>query len=207
MIKYYSLKILQKAINKAAALDETMPDKLAQLSGKMIQLLILPLQVKFFITFQHGEVILLDRYEGQPDTVIESSPLGLIRLSLLPVSKARSLFHDDVKLSGDTELGQQIKQLFDELDIDWEGHLAHFTGDVVAYQIGSLVRRGRSFKKQFVDSICDNVSEYLQEESRTFPSEEALNDFFDDVDTLAQDVERLEATLHYLQVSPADENN
>ncbi|MCK1850929.1 YihY/virulence factor BrkB family protein, partial [Legionella pneumophila] len=33
-----------------------------------------------------------------------------------------------------------------EIDIDWEGHLAHFTGDVVAHQIGSFVRKGLEFK-------------------------------------------------------------
>ena len=44
-------------------------------------------------------------------------------------------------MTGDVELGQQVKTLFDEIDIDWEGHLARFTGDVVAFQVGSLFRQ------------------------------------------------------------------
>ena len=83
------------------------------------------MQVKIFITFQNRSIILNEEYtQGQPDTTIESSPLGLIRLSLLPVSKARSLFHDEVVITGDIQLGQQIKKLFDAIDIDWEGHIA-----------------------------------------------------------------------------------
>ena len=205
--KHYSLKILQQAMNQAASLDPAVPGKLKQLSGKVIQLVIVPLQVKFFITFQNERIVLIDHYDTTPDTVIQSSPLGFIRLSLLPISKARSLFHDEVKLSGDTELGQQVKQIFDELDIDWEGHLAHFTGDVVAYQIGSLFRRGLAFKNQLKDSVCDNLSEYLQEEAHLFPGQEEVNDFFEAVDLLAQDTARLEAKMAYLNMSEADESH
>lgn len=201
MIKQYSLNVLQKALNKAIGLDDSMPAKLLLLEGKIIQIIILPLQVHFFITFIAGELVLIEKAASAPDTVIESSPLGLIRLSLLPVSKARSLFHDDVKLSGDVELGQQIKKLFDELDIDWEGHIAHFTGDVVAYQIGSLVRRGRAFKNDVSRSLCNNVTEYLHEELRSFPPKEELNDFYDDVDELTDDTERLAAQINGLRIA------
>jgi ubiquinone biosynthesis protein UbiJ len=196
MIKH-SLPLLQKAMNKALHLDGAMPEKLRRLEGKCLQICITPLQVQFFMTFEGGEIVLLEQADS-PDTVIESSPLGLIRLSLLPLSRARSLFHDEVRFSGDTELGQQVKQLFDELDIDWEGHLARFTGDVVAHQVGSFIRRGRAMKQELTQSLCTNVSEYLHEELRHFPPAEELNDFFADVDTLVDDTERLAAQIHFL---------
>jgi ubiquinone biosynthesis protein UbiJ len=141
---------------------------------------------------------LLDQFDGQADTIINSNPIGLIRLSLLPASKARSLFNDKVRMSGDIELGQKVKQLFDEMDIDWEGHLAHFTGDVVAHQIGSLVRQGIAFKRQFSESMRQNVTEYLQEELRVLPSRNELDDFYNDVDELSLDVDRLQAHVNQL---------
>jgi ubiquinone biosynthesis protein UbiJ len=198
MIKKYSLKALQKAINHALALDESLPAKIAALDGKVLEIIVSPLGVNFYIAFQHEELQLLHRYEGQPDTIIHSSPLGLIRLSFLPASQARSLFNDKIRMSGDVELGQQVKKLFDELDIDWEGHLAHFTGDVVAHQIGSLFRQGLTFKKQLGDSLRHNLSDYLQEELRLFPPREEIDDFFNDIDKLALDVERLQAHINQL---------
>jgi ubiquinone biosynthesis protein UbiJ len=198
MLKKYSLKALQKAINAALALDEQMPDKLATLENKVLELIITPLQVSFFIRFAQQEIQLLDCYDSPADTVIHSSPIGLIRLSLLPSSKARSLFNDKVRLSGDVELGHKVKQLFDKMDIDWEGHLAQFTGDVVAHQIGSFVRKGLHFKNQFSDSMQQNVTEYLQEELRLIPSKNELDDFFNDVDDLAMAVERLQAHINQL---------
>ncbi|MDI1352769.1 MAG: SCP2 sterol-binding domain-containing protein [bacterium] len=198
MLKKYSLKALEKAINKALSLDEHMPAKLKRVDTKVLEMVISPLDSHFYIQFIDGQIHLLDQYDATPDTVIHSSPIGLIRLSLLPSSKARSLFNDKVRMSGDIELGQQVKQLFDELDIDWEGHLAHFTGDVVAHQIGSFVRKGLEFKRHFSDSMRHNVSEYLQEELRAVPGHEELNDFFHDIDKLSLDTERLEAHINLL---------
>lgn len=198
MLKKYSLKALQKAINHAMSLDELMPAKLQALNGKVLEMIIAPLDVHFFIHFNSGEMLLLDEYDGQADTIIHSNPIGLIRLSLLPASKARSLFNDKVRLSGDIELGQEVKKLFDEMDIDWEGHLAHFTGDVVAHQIGSFVRKGMSFKKHFSESMRQNVTEYLQEELRVFPTRNELDDLFNDIDELSMSVERLQAHINQL---------
>jgi ubiquinone biosynthesis protein UbiJ len=198
MLKKYSLKALQKAINKALTLDEDIPAKLQALHGKTLEMVIAPLNVNFFILFQDGEILLLDHYDGHADTVIHSNPIGLIRLSLLPASKARSLFNDKIRMSGDIELGQRVKQLFDDIDIDWEGHLAHYTGDVVAHQIGSFVRKGINFKKHFDVSLRLNMSEYLQEELRILPSRNELEDFFSEVDLLSLSVERLQAHVNHL---------
>lgn len=199
MLKKYSLIALQKAINKAILLDDQMPNKLQALHGKIIEMIITPLDVNFFIQFKGQQIYLLDAYDGKADTTIHSSPIGLIRLSLLPTSKARSLFHDKVRMSGDIELGQDVKKLFDEMDIDWEGHLAHFTGDVVAHQIGSLFRKTISFKNQLSDSMRNNISEYLQEELKVLPTRNELDDFFHDIDNISLDVERLQAQINQLK--------
>ncbi len=201
MIKTGSLSLLQKAMNHALMLDESMPSKIHELDGKVLEIVIKPLNVQFFMCFINREIQLRAEYDKHPDTVIQSTPLGLIRLSLLPSSKVRSLFNDKIRISGDVELGQRVKKLFDEIDIDWEGHLAQFTGDVVAYQVGSFVRQGLQFGRQIQDSFCHDVTEYLQEELRLFPPREEVNDFFKDIDELTLTVERLAAHVDKLLLS------
>lgn len=198
MLKKYSLKALQLAINQALSLDDHMPTKLQELEGKVVEMIISPLEVRFYIVFKQAEIHLEPDFEGHPDTIIHSSPIGLIRLSLLPASKARSLFNDKVRISGDIELGQKIKKLFDEMEIDWEGHLARFTGDVVAHQIGSMVRKGMAFRDQFTESMRQNITEYFQEEVRLVPSAKELEDYYNDIDELALAVERLQAHINHL---------
>lgn len=198
MLKKYSLKALQIAMNQAIALDENMPSKLHVLNGKTLEMIISPLNINFFIHFNEGKIQLLDHYDEKVDTVIYSNPLGLIRLSLLPASQARSLFNDKIRMTGNVELGQHVKKLFDEMDIDWEGHLARFTGDVVAHQIGSIMRKGIAFTRHVEQSVRQNMTEYLQEELRVVPSKYELEDFFSEVDELSLTVERLQAHVNQL---------
>ena len=200
MIKKYTLTALEKTINHLLLFDSTHINRVQKLQGKVLKIVISPLNVHFFIQFANQQIQLLDDYDQTVDTTILSSPLGLIRLSLLPASKVRSLFNDDITIIGDAELGQEVKKLFDEVDIDWEGHLAQFTGDVAAHQLGSIVRRGLAFTNQVKASIRDNVSEYLQEELRFFPPKEEVDDFFQDIDRLALHVERIEAQINQLLV-------
>lgn len=195
MIKKYTLLALQKAINHALSLDEQVLAKIQALDSRVLEIIISPLNVNFFIRFENGELCLLECNDGGVDTTIHSSPLGLIRLSLLPASKVRSLFNDNIQISGDIELGQQVKKIFDEIEVDWEGHLAQFTGDVVAYQVGSLVRQGLGFKRQLSESLRLNITDYLQEELCLFPPREAVNDFFNDIDELSLRLERLTARV------------
>lgn len=200
MIKHYSLLALQKAMNHGLALDPTTPEKIRALHGKTLEIIISPLDVHFFMHFEGSQVKLLAKldHSQEANTIIHSSPLGLIRLSLLPASKVRSLFNENIRMTGDLALGQQIKQLFDELDIDWEGHLAHFTGDVVAHQLGRFARSGQRLKHKLETSMQNNASEYLHEELRVLPPREELQDFMNDIDALSLRVERLAAHINQL---------
>lgn len=205
MIKKYSLKTLEKAIQYALSMDQNSPNQLQALEGKVIEIIIEPLEIHFFIAIHDQQLKLLDRHLDKPDTIIRSSPLGLIRLSFLPASKARSLFNDKIKLLGDVETGQRLKKLIDELDIDWETHMAYFTGDVVAHQLGSLVRKGLAFKDKLTSSFKSNTRDYIQEELRLLPSKEETDDLFNDIDALVMQVERLQAKMN-LMMNPYDDD-
>lgn len=198
MIKKYSLKALQKAINHALSLDPSLAEKTEPLRARWVCLVIEPLGVDIFLGFSSCGLLLRDKIDQEPDTVIHSSPLGLIRLSLLPASRARSLFNDRIRMSGDVELGQQVKSLFDSLDIDWEGHLARFTGDILAHQAGNFFRQGRDLGRKMIENFRANFGEALQEEWRMFPPREEVEDFFADIDSLVMEVDRLQARFTHV---------
>lgn len=202
MIHTYSLRLLEKAIQKALTLDPLSSDKIGRLNGKVIKIIILPLRTSFYMAFEHDSIALYSDYPSAADTTIQSTPMGLIRLSLLPASKVRSLFNNQITITGDILVGEEVKRLFDTLDLDWEGYLAQFTGDVVAHQVGALARFGLKLKTQTQTSLTRQIQEYIQEEKRCSPSQEEVEDFMNDVDELSLKVERLEAYLHhYLKTS------
>ncbi len=206
MIHEYSLRLLQKAIQKALELDPDMPSKIQPLQDKIIKIIINPLRVHFYMVFENASITLYKELSRSPDTVIHSTPLGLIRLSLLPASKVRSLFNHQITITGDMLLGQDVKQLFDELEIDWEGYLAQFTGDVIAHQMGSFVRFGLNVKERLQTSLTHQVKEYLQEEAQLSPPHEEISDFMNDVDELSLKLARLEAHLNHYMTYHEDNN-
>ena len=198
MLKKYFFKSLQTALNYALTMDEMSQNKLQELSGSVLQLVISPLQLNVFICFSEKLIQILPDYAGSVDTVIYSSPVGLINLSMTPAAKIRSLFNDQITITGNLELGQKVKKFMDELNLDWEGQLAKFTGDVVAYQIGDVVRKCQDVKQQVSESLEDNITDFLQEECQVLPSAEELQDFFNDVDELSLRADRLLAQFAIL---------
>ena len=196
MLKQYSLHMLETTINAALKLDEHAAEKFAGIDGKILKILVLPLNFSIFMQFSAKGIQLLPTDNLQPDATIVSHPLGLIRLSVLPASQARSLFHDGVRVEGDVEFAQQVKIIFDELDLDWEGSLARFTGDMVAYRIASTVHSVKRFVEHSQQSATFQLSSYLHEELAIIPTSEEMRDFFDEIDELALKVERLAAKIN-----------
>ena len=196
MIKQYSLKMLQTAVQCALSLDPLVSDRLIGLQGKVLEIILLPLDINFFIQIDRGKLVFFADAPGQPDTVITSSPLGLIRLSLLPMAQAQSLLNDKIQISGDLNVGLEMKKIFDGLDIDWAGHLARFTGDALAHQIHLMFNSGAEYTKHVATSVQNNISEYIHEEACLAPCREAVQDFCNDVDELSLYAERLSTFIH-----------
>ncbi len=203
MIKDYSLSLLEQAMNKTLQLDADWSAKLAPLSNKLIALFITSFEMQLFIEFTPSGIHLSSTSSRDADTLIRSSLLGLIRLARLPAAEVRHALNDQIQITGDLELGLQVKQLLSRLDLDWEGQLATLTGDVVAHQIGRWVRGGASRAQQIQTSIAAQCAEYLHEELRVLPPSEEVRDFFADIDELSLQVERLAAHINHYRAQHA----
>jgi ubiquinone biosynthesis protein UbiJ len=196
MLKKISLQALQYALDQALGLDPNLKEALKPLDQKVIEMVVSPLDVHFYISILAGRLILSTKIDQQPDTVIYSNPMGFIRLSLLPASKMRSLFNDEIRISGDLELGRDLKKIMDGMQIDWEGHLAYFTGDVAAHHIGRMLRKGRDLSREFRQSFKENTQDYLTNELEILPSAKEVDEFNQAVDDLRLRSERLSAHLN-----------
>ena len=149
-------------------------------------------------------VSLMWQVEGDVDCTLRGTPWNLFRLGLSrDTQDMKKIFGDDVSISGDIEFGQEMKQAFDSMDIDWEEHLSHVVGDVIAHQIGDGVKSVLQLGQSTAETIRQNLSEYLHEELRHFPPREECEDFFHDVDALRDDVERIAARFNKLKKGQA----
>jgi len=189
---------IENAFNRLLALDPEASEQLAAMSGRIICLQIEGLNIRLYLFPDAEDVMILDDFDGEADTVISGTPLALIRLGMADDSQSE-MFAGDVSISGDLKLGRQFNRLFASLDIDWEEQLSKFTGDMAAHTLGNISRTLFSMSQRNTDSMKMNAGEYLQEEVHYLPGQNEVDSFMQDIATLRNDVSRFEARLKKLE--------
>jgi ubiquinone biosynthesis protein UbiJ len=190
---------LEAVFNRYLGLDPDIGSRLAALSGRCIGIELRGLDLTLFIFPDEHGIQLRDHTEGEPDTVLRGTPLGMMHLGL-GGNTEKTLFSGEVVIEGDVETGQAFKAILDELDIDWEEQLSRLTGDVIAHQLGNTARRGRHTLRHGLATLERDIGEYLQEELRVLPTRIETENFSADVTRISIDVERLTARLKRLQM-------
>lgn len=197
---------IEAALNAVLQLDEDTVERIAQLQGKVIAMEFSGLDVALYLIPESKKINVYGRFEGDADTVLSGTPVALMRMGLAKHA-GDVLFSGDVTISGDVELGQEFSEILDELDIDWEEHLSHITGDLVAHKVGNLVRDVFSWGRQTADTLGQDVAEYLQEENEALPNRDEVEHFLSQVDVMRTDVDRMEARVQRLQSRLLDLQN
>ena len=195
---------LEAVINRYLRLDPDIGARLATLSGRSIGIDLRGLDLTLYIFPDEHGIQLKEQIEGEPDTVLRGTPLGMARLGLGGKTE-KTLFSGDVVIEGDVETGQAFKGILDELDIDWEEQLSRLTGDVIAHQLGNTARRGRRAVRHGLAALEKDLGEYLQEELRVLPSRIETENFSADVTRISMDFDRLKARLKRLQCRTDEE--
>ena len=139
------------------------------------------------------QIFLASEYGDEPDVIISGSLLALARLAT-PDSDT-VVRGDAVELSGDVILARNFQSLLRYARPDFEEELSGLVGDAAAHGIGEFVRSVSQWGKEAGSTLQQNVSEYLQEESRSVPSRYEAELFRGQVDKLRDDVARFDARL------------
>jgi ubiquinone biosynthesis accessory factor UbiJ len=196
------IRALEGALNRYLNLDPDTPSRFATLSGKIIAVELEGLgRVIYFAPEPDGVRILAD-YAGVPDATLRGTPWALLLMGSLQSDNraARAaLASGTVRISGDVELGQRFKQILDAVEIDWEEHLAGFVGDLLAHKLGNATRAVQGWGRQAAATLGQDFVEYQQEEAHNLPRPVDVQNFIGTVDTLRDDVERLEQRVWRLQ--------
>ncbi|MGB5344724.1 MAG: SCP2 sterol-binding domain-containing protein [Woeseia sp.] len=155
------------------------------------------------ITVNDDALSMLTVDDCEPDAVITGSLISLARLAGPDGDK---LIRDGVvEFDGDALLANDFRELLRFARPDLEEQLSKIVGDAAAHGIGTAVRGLGRWGQQARSTLRQNVSEYLQEESRSVPSRYEVEEFRDKVHVLRDDVARCEARLAQLENAAGDE--
>lgn len=188
---------LETSINLVLKQDPATLEKFAALQGKVIAFELTDLDLNLYL-FPHAEGVQVQYlYQGQTDTTLQGSVLAFINMSLGDATE--SFFSGAILIKGDIELGQRFKRILDQLDLDWEEWLSHYTGDLIAFKAGSLLRNFSVWSKDALNILELDAREYLQEEGQLSLHSAELEKFAENISQLRDDTARLEARVLRLQ--------
>ncbi len=187
---------LESALNLYLEQDPDALEHCAALQDKVIAINFTGTDFTVYFLPDAEGIKVLTHYEGEPDTILRGTPAGFARLAI--EGREDALFHGAVEINGDTETGQAFQDLLSGVDWDWEEQLSAITGDTIAHQTGVLARKGQQWLAESAETLRQDLSEYLQEESRLLPTRVELNAFLDEVDRLRSDTDRLSARVERL---------
>lgn len=185
---------LETALNTYLRLDVEMAGQLNAISGRLILLEVVGLEITLLVRVLNAKVQVSEQLVFEPDAIIRGSPLALVRLGLA-ADVPSAVMRQDVEIRGDAEVGRVFRDVLAGVEIDWEEVLARRVGDIPAHQIGNAVRTLVAALSGAADRLRMDLSEYLQEEARVIPTHIEVEQFMDDVDSLCADLDRLEARL------------
>ncbi|ABA58802.1 Protein of unknown function DUF1243 [Nitrosococcus oceani ATCC 19707] len=189
---------IEASVNASLRLD---PDTLAQvaaISGQCIAVELRGLDLQIFIEPTAEGILLATSSDSPPVATLSGTPLNLLRMAITP-SDSSPLLTGEVQIHGDIELGRKLRTLLQGFDLDLEELLSHYTGDLLAHQIGNRMRGFKAWCQRAAGTLGQDLAEYLREESQLLPNHAKVTTFLDEIDRLRADSSRLEARVQRLQ--------
>lgn len=191
--------LLDHSLNRWLQLDAGAPQTLARLAHKIIALEIKGLGITLYFFPSPEGIYTQTDYDGEVDAKLSAPPATLLKLATTEDSNSLVLRSPQVQLSGSIGLLEQFMQLISGANIDWEELLSQIVGDIVAYQSGQAIRESQGWLNESHHAMQQNLGEYLQEEQRIVPAQTEIQYYFDQVDHLRADADRLAARIQRLQ--------
>ena len=194
---------LESALNRNIAASSAARSAAKRLDGRSMRMSFVagPTQPLFAISLTcNGEQLrIATAQDTTPDATLTGTPLAY--LSMVGAAPESAMRSGHVRIEGNAEVAQAFRDLLQASRPDVEEELARLVGDLPAHQLGRLARGAFSFGKRAVDTFAQNVSEFLQEETRDVVTRIEVDEFSDAVDRIRDDVERLEARMRHWQRS------
>jgi len=191
---------LQGAMNKILALDPELAEGVADLEGSVLEVHFKGIEqrIQLHPSGNGVTVVVVDAKQDAmavtADVIISGPPFTLLRL-LGSVESVNGVLPPGISVSGDLQLVQKLTALAQRANIDWEEWLSKLFGDSVAHELGRGIRGLALWASTATETFACDIGEYLREERRLSPTRLEVEDFFNNVDQLRDDVERLELRI------------
>jgi ubiquinone biosynthesis protein UbiJ len=191
------LAAVEALLNRYLALDPEGARGFEPIHGRIIGIEFRGLGARLTLVPGPDRLQVFGPYDATPDCSIRGTPLALLRM-VTAERKESEIGPGGVEIEGDSTIAHELAKAFAGLDVDWEEQLSRLVGDPIAHPVGQFARGLAQWGRRTSDSLTSDLKEYLEEEAQLLPTRYELDAFLAEVDTLRDDVARLEARVERL---------
>ncbi len=197
---------LEQALNRHVAMDPQAQAEMAKLHGRVIALEVLGLGQTIYLVPGPEMTQILGSYEGAPDCLLQGSPMTIAQLRS-PIPEGGSAIPSEMRISGDSNLAERFCRILRQVEIDWEAHLAQYTGSLIAGEVGKAINFAGYWRDHIIDTLKQDVQELLQQESSVLPTRHEISRFGGEVEQLANRLGQLSQRIDLLQNQAKQKGN
>ncbi len=191
------LSLLEQILNGHVRESTAALDKLKGLAGKRLSVDLVGPGLSCTLVATDERLALENGADGTADAQLRGTPLAL--LGAFRSDGLDSFGTGRLTMSGDAQVAEEFTSILRLARPDLEEQLSHFTGDILAHEVGNAFRSVGGWGEQALSALLTNTSEFLQEESRALPARVEVERFFSDVENLRDSADRVSQKIeHYL---------
>lgn len=200
MLTQALLATAETGINRMLRLDATALPRLAHLAGQVIEVDCSAPALQLFILADGAGLRLAAHWDGDVACRLRAPAGSLVRLAASK-DKTAVLHSKEVELDGDSAVLLDLAGVLQDLELDWEYELARWLGPVGSHLVGGHLKSRARWTGNTLDSLRQNLADYLAEESRTLVGENEAQARFAELDDLKMALDRLEARIERLTLT------
>ncbi|GAA0837277.1 MULTISPECIES: ubiquinone biosynthesis accessory factor UbiJ [Marinomonas] len=195
-----AISAIEHAINLALKQDNPSQARLSKLAGQQVFLYIEDFSLILQVHILEVGVMLhrpesLDEVELDPrlDTLVQG-PSSAYRKLL----EGDGFFDGDLRIQGNAQALMTLHKVMENFELDWEGLLADYIGDLPASALARLLRKQWSWSKETATSLQLQLVQHLQTNSQLLPSKVEFDTLVDDIERFGTSLDRAEAKLRIM---------
>ncbi|MCY1276363.1 SCP-2 sterol transfer family protein [compost metagenome] len=188
---------IELGLNRVLTLDSTALPRMASLEGSVIEVDCQNPALTLFL-LPGGDGLKLSAHWSAPaDCRLRAPASSLLKLATTR-EKSAVLHSPEVTLEGNSAVLLELAAILQDLELDWEYELSRWLGPVGTQLLAGHLKSRASWAGQGIDSLRQNLADYLAEESRTLVGRREADARFAELDRLKLALDRLDARVERL---------
>ncbi|MFQ5356239.1 MAG: SCP2 sterol-binding domain-containing protein [Mariprofundaceae bacterium] len=177
--------------------DKSLDPLLYELDGRVFHIHVKDMNSDFYLGFRQGKAWVHSEHKGKADVRIDATTSGFSRLCFAHEDPDDLVFHQVLKLSGDSEAMLRFKKLIAAADIDWERELRAAFGEYFGSRVAEAATALLKAESKLSEASHQGIRSCMQ--NMDVPDQKRLQEWQAGVEQASRDATRLKRRLTLLE--------